>query len=243
MKRFLFYGLIMSCLFVSSCSEDDMDVTVQFRMRYGDQPLIIGNTYSYPDGKAIQFTRVSFFISDVKAYDDAKEYDLSEVEMVNLTHSHLTAADAHEGYIVSMGSVPTNQIRGIHFALGLNENENSTVPSEYPANHPLSNSGEYWIAWNSYIFVKIEGFVDLDDDKELETSVALHLGSNEAYRMVNVEQISENGNISIDLDVRKLFEINAIYNIEETPHIHSLTQLAQTHFLMDNLQKVLENTN
>ena len=93
----------------------------------------------------------------------------------------------------------------------------------------------------SYIFLKIEGNIDLDSDGAAETGIALHTGSNEALRRIVLEypiEVKENENTSVNLvfDIYQLFDgPNRLFPIEEYPQIHSLTQLDGVLELSDNL--------
>lgn len=237
MTSFLKYGILAAVLVVLyGCTEEStLDVTLTFQMTYDDDPLVIGEDYRYPDGRLIQFTRLSFFISDVSLENDDQSVNVLPVDLVNLTDSHMTIEGAREGLIFDLGNQPISDISSVHFNIGLTPAQNETVPADYDANHPLANTGEYWVGWTSYIFVKIEGLVDLDGDDIPERTIALHLGSSDVRRSVVLQNEDSSGQIQIVLDVKQIFEGDTVFDIKTTPHIHSLSQIDQAFILVDQM--------
>ena len=114
------------------------------------------------------------------------------------------------------------------------------MPADHPSGNPLANSGEYWLAWNSYIFFKIEGYIDLDGDDEPETGVALHLGSDEVMRAFDLQNNTGTNDVMIQIDLNKIFGTNPVYDIVANPQIHSLSQLPAILELAQNLGTAVE---
>ena len=130
------------------------------------------------------------------------------------------------------------------FNLGLTPAQNALAPNDYPVDSDLSNSAEYWIGWESYVFAKIEGLVDLDNDGNPESTFALHLGSDDIMRSITMEEIDQNGDtytLDIDIDLQNIFERNGdVFDIVETTNIHSLAQINEANFLIDNWQSAIQ---
>lgn len=234
----------IACLFIitalmSSCSGDTKDISLNFKLQYEDQPLVMLEEYTFPSGQTIKFTRFSFYISNLSVRSDNLSSEKIDVDLINLTSSHSSLQGAQEGLSYRIEDIPDKADQSLDILLGVSEDLNTSVPSDFVGDHPLANSGEYWIAWDSYIFFKIEGIVDLDGDGETETNVALHIGSNEASRQVSLD-IDNSNSIDINIDVNSIFQDGStIFNIEENPQIHSLSQIDQANFLMDNFSKQL----
>ena len=116
---------------------------------------------------------------------------------------------------------------------------------DYPQNHPLFFSGEYWDSWDSYIFFKIEGKADVDMDGTKETPIALHGGSNAAFRAKDFTmdfsvEAQKTTTLVFTIDVKDIFDNNGtVYDLVETPQIHSLSQIPQTNELADNLKEAM----
>ena len=194
-------GLIGLTLF-SSCGEGD-DITFNFKLEYEDQPLVLFEDYTYPSGEQFQIQRVSFFISDL-TLQSAEHGDilLSEVEYIDLTNSHVSQAVAEEGFELALDGTGIESYEGLSFNIGLSPDVNSSVPEDYVSSNPLSNSAEYWRSWNSYIFIKLEGKMDIDADGAYGSgeSFQLHIGSNAAMRSFSTVKSSDDNNIIISVD-------------------------------------------
>ena len=214
------------------------DLNVNMKLQYDGVPLVMFEPYEYPDGKAINFTRFSLYTSDFQIDNEV----INEVEFHNLTNSHSTAELAENGYDWSLSDIPVGSYDRISFNIGVPEALNGMDPGEFPSGHPLAKPAENWFSWKSYIFLKVEGNIDLDGDGVLETGIALHTGSDEALRNVGMEYpliISQDqtSQINLAIDLYQLFNgSERIYPIEENPQIHSLTQLDAALEISDNIK-------
>ena len=97
---------------------------------------------AYPDGRKVQFTRFSMFLSDVRLFSGSEQIELAEVDFVNLTSSHSDATGANNGFRYKSTQVELASIDEISFNVGLTETQNSTVPADYASSHPLARPGE-----------------------------------------------------------------------------------------------------
>ncbi len=237
MKNSLF-ALLGLIILLSSCSEDPKDVQLNFKLKYDGEPLVMLDEYVYPDGRPIKFTRVSFYLSDVQAIDDGQSQEILDVAMINLAESHATMGGANDGYTLLIEDQDIENLDAIRMNIGLTSEQNGKAPNDYDIDNPLSNTGEYWIGWESYIFAKIEGLIDMDRDGTTEKTFALHLGSDEIMRTITFDNINMNESdqydLNFEIDVKNIFENGAVYDIETTPNIHSLNQINQANQLIDN---------
>ncbi len=242
------YGILLSTMIIlMSCGDDKSGFDMTVKLSYDESPLVMTQDYIYPDGRTIRFNRVSFFISDLSVSDGTESVQLIEAQHLNLTQSHVDRESALAGYQVISEDVELPAIISASFNLGLTSEQNAQAPSDYPIDSDLSNSAEYWVGWESYVFAKIEGLIDLDDDGTPESTFALHLGSDEIMRTIEIGTLNDSGDsyeLNIDLDVEEIFNDGATtYDIVETTNIHSLTQIAQANFLINNWERALENSN
>jgi len=231
--------------FVScSDSDDTIDTNINFALEYDGSPFVFFNDYTYPDGKVFNLTRLSFYISDIEVSDGTTSELKEQVTYVDLTNSHSSASGAVAGYDLEVKDVGLTDFTSLNFNIGLNAAQNATNPNDYTSDNDLSRSAEYWTGWNSYIFAKIEGNIDLDGDMVKETGVALHLGSDETLRIINLTNISSNEEIRLKIDVKNIFQNGTeIFDIETTSRIHSLAQIDQANELMDNLKAAVRLEN
>jgi len=235
--KLLSYLIITASLL--SCGDDTRDLDLNFKLTYEGEPLVMLDEYTFPSGELIKFTRFSFYISNLSSSLGSMSTEIKDVDLINLTASHSNLASAQEGLTYQIKDIKEESGQSIDLLLGVDAELNKSIPSNFTGNHPLANSGEYWIAWDSYIFFKIEGIVDLDGDGITETNVALHIGSDQASREVSVP-LTSNDNIDLIIDVNEIFQNEtSIFNIVDNPQIHSLSQIDQANFLMDNFSKQL----
>lgn len=220
---------------------DSGSIDLNIKLKYDGDPLTLFESYTYPGGGDIDFTRCSFYISNMKLDDTM----INEVEFHNLSNAHATNDLSMEGYTSTIDIVPVGTYGSLSFDLGVVPELNKKDPGEFPSGHPLAKPAENWFSWQSYIFLKIEGNIDLDGDGTNETGVALHLGSDEALRSFSFEypiEVVKDGNAKINLifDIYDLFNGDTrVYPIDENPQIHSLSQLDAVNELADNLTNVI----
>ena len=60
------------------CKEDGLQITAHLQLIYDQEPMIMNQKYTYPDGKAIILTRVSAYISDLAVHDQDQTKTLEE---------------------------------------------------------------------------------------------------------------------------------------------------------------------
>ena len=219
------------------------NIDFNVRLLYQGAPLVMFEDYTYPEGNVMNFTRCSFYTSDLKLDDTV----INEVEFHNLTNSHAMNPQAINGYTWQLSGVPTGTYSNLSFNIGVPAELNGMDPGEFPSGHPLAKPAENWFSWKSYIFMKVEGNIDLDGDGEKETGIALHTGSDEALRNLSFEYpleitSDEVKRIELVFDLYDLFNgIDRIYPIAETPQIHSLSQLDAALEISDNLVNAIKN--
>jgi len=223
---------IVGMLFAGCGDDCTSDFEMNYKLKYDGEPLVMFQEYTYPDGKSLEFTRFSFFISDVNIKSDNNSEMVKEVDYIDLTVSHSTLEKAENGYGYSI-NMEDKPIQEVTFDIGLSPEQNATKPQDYTSDNVLSKSGEYWSGWESYVMVKIEGFIDLDGDGEREKGIALHLGSDEVTKTVTTAV--ENNNVQIEFDLKDMFECNGLYDIAAVPAIHTLANTSAGIQIANNL--------
>lgn len=232
-------SILAILLFFTSCGNDpeQASVEVRFRLLYDGDPLVMFDELSYPDSKSIFFTRISFFIEDMMLNGE-ESLLITERDYIALTDSHLSATDAEKGALVYNGNIDHGDYN-VSFHIGVSQPHNDMVPADFPSSDVLSDAAEYWPGWESYVFAKVEGRVDLDGDLEEETGVAMHLGGNDAFRSVTTGNYTiddNNTEIVIDINLEKLFGSGAsLHDIATIPQIHNPEQNPIVNKLADNL--------
>ncbi|MEM9549280.1 MAG: MbnP family protein, partial [Bacteroidota bacterium] len=223
----------------------DPSGTIDFniKLQYNSEPLVLFEPFIYPDGRSIDFTRISFYISEVTLDDE----NIVNVEFHNLTDSHATSILASQGYNWTVEGVPPGFFSTLSFNIGVPAELNEKDPGEFPSGHPLAKPSENWFGWKSFVFLKVEGNMDMDGDGTRETGIALHTGADEALRNISLDNpilINDGERTEIDIvfDVYDLFDgQNRIFPIDDFAQIHSLSQIDAVNELSDNLTNAIKN--
>ncbi len=236
-----FIGILSILILVSSCGSDpsQKEVTINAKLTYDGNPLVMFEDYTYPTGETLFFTRFSFFIDNL----NLGENQVIERDYIDLTNAHLTSADAIVGERIATTKLDPGTY-DMTFGIGVDQDLNSKTPIDFDAGDVLSMVAEYWPGWESYVFVKAEGKIDLDGDGTKETGFALHLGDDGAYRNITYQNIDleNNDNTTITIDLKSFFgQVGAYYDIASVPQIHTPEQDEQVAELADNLTQAFGN--
>lgn len=236
MKRVFKVAIIpfFFCLFMVSSCEDSANggegqvsvVNVKFKALMNGDPFILNNRYMH-NGKEMSISALKFFVSDLVLMKGNLGVSLKDIDIVDFS-SNTTVEAAEIGVSISDASIPVETYDGIRFGIGVPSDLNAQSPSDFSPNHPLSN--EYWSNWNSYIFHKIEGRYDDDNDPtDLEEGFTYHIGFDDYFRervFGNQEITVIEGNtteIVIELELSDLLKDadGLPINFSEVGYIHS----------------------
>jgi len=228
-------------LLIWGCKKDDegMEASIRLQLLYNGIPMVTQQNYDYPDGKTFVLTKFSSYMTELSLQSGSSEQQIEEVQLINMTETLRTEETSQQGFLIFSGKTKLNSIDQIHFNLGLTPEQNSTIPADHDPGTPLALAGEYWLAWESYIFTKIEGWIDLDGDGMAEAGVALHLGSDEVMKSFSLQNIDGSNALVIQIDLARIFEQDKVYDIEANPQIHSLSQIESLRELSNNLEKAV----
>ncbi len=228
----LLFLTIVSFLIMSSCNDDaeptgSGDLQINFKLVYDDDPLEMLKSYELPNGIRLNFNRVSFYVSDIKMFG-TEVVELGNNDYINLTNSHASQSSAIQGFNFNT-TLKEGNYNALSFLLGVSAEDNAMVPSDFTSDSDLSLNGEYWAGWESYVFVKIEGNLDLDEDGVYEEPMALHIGGDNALAEFQVT-----GDLRIDpiitrqvpltIDLYDMLTEGGVFDLEANPRIHSLDQ-------------------
>ncbi len=184
---------------------------LNFKATYANKPLVINKIYDY-EGKKIRFTRFQFFLtSDINYFGDAKPTgQLSRVPIANLVNF----TDANDSLKAANGitlklNMGSGNYTSMNFDLGVSKTLNAKLPKDFTPAEPMSDGGNYWTDWKSFIFVKLEGLMDKDGDGRFETGITLHTGGDEALATMKFDknytiQELKTTNVNFELNVNEL---------------------------------------
>ncbi len=231
MKTLKYLSLVLCLgLFMSSCGDDPKGngvLDLNYKLRFAGDPLVMLEPYTLPNGLRINFSRVSFYMTDV-TLSGGDEQVLNTVDYIDLTNSNATTAKSNVGYTHSI-TAQEGQYSILAFLLGVNPVKNAMVPADFSSDNDLSLSQEYWPGWSSYVFIKVEGNIDLDNNGSFEQGMALHIGGDEALAELQITgDLSVVANstktIPITIDLYKMLALDTVYDLEANPQIHTIEQ-------------------
>ncbi|MCR9287933.1 MAG: hypothetical protein NXI23_11150 [Bacteroidetes bacterium] len=225
-------------------------LALNIKLQYDGEPMIVFNEYTYPELDFTFFlTRVSMYISNVQPVGSDFSEPIENIGLLRLEEAH-DEASAALGYTYILPMAEGN-FESIQFGLGVPPEQNAMRPADFPIENPLSKSGEYWDSWSSYIFTKIEGKADINGDPNdfSEELIALHMGGNEAFRAITLNQSGtltegQTTTIEIVLDMKDFFFQNGeVYDLAEDGNrqIHSILQMDLVTDLSDRFAYLLNN--
>lgn len=236
MKKLSVLAIVLVFMF-SSCLKEDhepiSELNILFELLYDGEPLHPTPDYfQLNDSVEVQFTKVSFYLSDFRV--ESTEGELEILDILHLSYLQNLNGDAvEENQQLLRFSLPASEYSSLSFGLGVTPSQNATKPAEHAPGTFLSFASEYWEAWDSYVFEKIEGRYKVNGgDPE---TMALHIGGDETYRKLEWKDVlslsgddSEVFEISIDLK-----DILQNYPLTEAPVLHSEEQLSFMNLLAD----------
>jgi len=218
--QFLFAGLMI--LGFMSCDPDEAiesggDLQLQVSAEFSGSPFFINKEYSFPDGRKVRFSRLDFYVSDFVLKDLSKENgiisDVVEVGFIDLSSSEVNQLDPLETQINAL-NIPAGNYTNLNFTLGLTDELNAKTPTDADigSNNPLSKTSHYWEDWSSYIFMRVEGSADFNDDGTIagDETFIYHTGKSGNEKRVNLatainitaENLTE---VEVGLDLVKFF--------------------------------------
>lgn len=240
--------LIMAVVMIS-CSDDSDDATgtvnVNLKAYWGNDPVVLNEEVWYFNDEVMTISKLNLFLSELMFSTTDEDVMVSEVEFIDFDLSNRTEGGAAEGITRSF-EVPVGTYDSFDFGIGLSEDLNSKLPSEYPSDHVLGQFGSYWTAWNSFIFSKTEGMIDSDGDEKTDLPFVYHVGSDVMYRTVSapgpIEVASgDDMSINIVIDYKRVFGVTMdhidilTYPAFHSPQDSTLTELTQR--LADNFKE------
>lgn len=248
MKHLLLAGLVFSGLMLLAgcgdnqdcCQPPSSDLTITFKALYDGQPLEKYKDYDY-DTYRVQFSRFNTYMADITLLNNSGETRIADIAWVDFTPDLAPDNKAVE-VPITFKNVPDGSYSGIRLGYGVPPDLNAKQPSDFPANHPLSRENEYWLGWKSYIFNKIEGQVDLNNNGIYDGGLVYHCGSDAVYRTYTFNQpiiAGPGANITVELDLKKLFLINGAWLDLNNAYNHitsnDVNDVVVATILMDNI--------
>jgi hypothetical protein len=183
MIRSLRFLPLLALLALAACEDGGNDtpkatLTVTYRALYDGQPLEKYKNYPYGN-RILFFDRFNTYLSDISLTQNGNPVRVKDIDWIDFTPDSATTNAAVE--VVHRYEVPTGQYDGLSIGYGVKADLNAKRPTDFPPEHPLYLENEYWTGWKSYIFTKVQGRFDLNNDGTPEVNIFYHTGSDAAY--------------------------------------------------------------
>jgi hypothetical protein len=186
-------------------------LSINWKAVYGGAPLVLFQDYPYPiDSQLFRVTTaLHFFVSDIRLLQGTNEVKVKDIDFIDFKTVCQTVEASQNGLTKFVtNKVPPGNYTGIRFGIGVAPVYNAKSPEDFPSSSVLSNGDEYWRAWNSYIFMKIEG-----RNTNAAGSVSgftFHSGLDVLYRTCTINKpikitANEASVVTITFDVLKAF--------------------------------------
>lgn len=189
-----FYLLLLPLvLLFATCGEDDdglrtTEVELQFLAQYDGVALNNSAAYAYPGDMDVRVTLYQFYLSDIELLPANGDDPilLSDIELVRF-RDQFSDPEAAEGVVLPFSGIPAGEYRSVRFRLGVRPDLNAKPPSEYAVDYVL-NENEYWSPATMYVFAKIEGNADTDNDGMFQDKFSYHIGRDDLYRTISYDE-------------------------------------------------------
>jgi hypothetical protein len=193
------------------------------------------------EGYNITFQKVSFFTQVQNGNATNNGNAVAFIDFSNLTDK----AKAEIGTSVTF-DIATGTYNSLDLGIGVPSASNKMKPADFKSSNPLSETGEYWEAWKSYIFTRTEGSVDTSSVASNSFKFSYHTGTDEMFRTVNLAKSftiedAKNTTIVLELDVKELLDgkSGAVNPLKEQ-NAHSLANKTVALKISDNYKTALK---
>lgn len=179
MKNILLTTLAIAVLF--SCKKEDDPIveavapTTKGTVVLNSQFLVNGSTYNSDSVYVDDFSN-NYKISFSNVY--LSQFNFEEGGVVTpLPTQYVLLKPETSTY--DLGQIEAGHYHNLNFGVGVDSATNHTDPNSYALSSPLypQSPSMHWAWASGYIFYKIEGTVDTDNDGNFETTFAFHIGT------------------------------------------------------------------
>lgn len=249
------YLLLLGVFFFAACEEDPTDdpvsafpeVKIVFKAEYDGIPLVMFDDHEYGDA-SIQITHSDFFVNGLELIGtDGVGIKAADVQFVDFTQTNNTLEAAMTGIALDLDLIKAGNYNKLRFGIGVDSITNNTVPADYNSSSPLSNAGQYWTTWDSYVFMKHQGLYTDSIAGVEDRGWLWHIGSDLLYREVelDVSFVVEEGKqniLEITVDHKKLFDTDqGLFDILSSPENHVPVLNEAMNMMVNNYQSAFSN--
>lgn len=212
----IFTVLLMVSCKSSETSPEKSSLLVDFKHLFGNQDLVIGNSYTNAHGEDFRVSKFNYFISNIKLQkSDGTEYVVPQEKSYFLVK--LSEKNTHQ---LALDDIPIGEYSGISFMIGVDSLRNTLEPSRRTGSLDVGAAAEgmYW-NWNTgYIFLKLEGnspVVPAEQNNQFKFHIGGYGGySSPSPNNIKVKNISFGSN-NLTIQTAKTSIVHLKVNLEE----------------------------
>lgn len=189
MRSLSYFSLLLMAVFLAmnaaGCKRDgEGSLQIRFTALYGTSAFQLLTDYPTPTSDdSVSFHTLNFLLSGIRLIDkDNKEVSIFSGDAFFVDFSNASSLN------ISIDEIPTGEYKSIRFGIGVPASINDRTPSQFPATSPLGDVGNYWAAWDSYIFSRVEGTLDTSRTSASTLPYLYHGGANSMYRERTIER-------------------------------------------------------
>lgn len=195
-----------------------------------------GDTYTI-GGVATELDYTRFYVSNLRFVDSIGHETLAPEKYLYV----MPDPDEYE-----IGDIPDGNYKKIRFELGIDSATNHSDPSLYAIGEPLGAQfpNMHW-GWSAgYIFLRIDGIADTDDDGVPDDGYEIHIGTDDYLATIEIDYPITIGDgqeniLHLNANWEKLFEgIDLSNSANNTTHTTDNFPLADIVF--SNMQNFIE---
>jgi len=252
---FIFLGLALYLFSVNSCRPEKgpliptSTVKMNFKVVYDGEPVLFGvQGVPYHNNLEILFDSFKFYCANGSLLGDNKigETELFEVQFGDFS-SIDNVEDAIKGRPFPISKIPVGTYSGIRFDIGVPPGLNNSLPSEYFGNHPLALTENYSAEMNSYFFMNLSGWGDVDQNNVFDDLQFYYLpATNELFQeeLLFLKEITvvenEETFIEFTIDLKKILDNgNNAIDVLQTPVLSAGEMVTIGKTLMENLKSAI----
>jgi len=188
MKKLFIPGILLSLAFFTECKKpagkDTASCAIEFRPVYNKAALKFNHSYPYGNNRSIQFSLLKFYVGNMF-------FEQGDGSRQSFTDQYLVLEEGR--YKGSIGELKPGTYVKAGISYGVNENLNTQSgadarpATDYPAENALNPSADMYWGWaQGYIFMKLEGRIDMDGNGSFADAgdllVSYHPGNDALYR-------------------------------------------------------------
>lgn len=188
------------------CTSSDADVEILPVLEWDGQALALNQDVNR-NGQSLRFTEISFYISDYHVLQGNTKSSPQGISLVKNGSGRFWV-------VVPQSTIPDTFYFSVGVPMGLNDSTGSlAIPAwQYGDEHPLSAAQNMYWSWKpGYVFMKLEGRIDLDADGQYMSAgetFSIHTGLNSLLRVISVPNPSSElaSKYALKLDLSRLLQ-------------------------------------